>query len=93
MALVDSGLNELANAVFGGKLRNYGRTDAEMDERADARIADKLNLKIPNTWDGHALAACWAAPIATAWAGRTYGPDRGEADVAQPQAHLREDRP
>jgi hypothetical protein len=48
-------LTEFAELALSRKLRNYGRTDAEMDERAGARIVDELNLKVPATWDGRAL--------------------------------------
>jgi hypothetical protein len=48
-------LTEFAELALSGKLRNHGRTDADMDERAGAHIADKLNLTIPMTWDGRAL--------------------------------------
>jgi hypothetical protein len=49
-------LTEFAELALSRKLRTWGRTDAELDERAGARIVDELNLNVPAIWDGRALS-------------------------------------
>jgi hypothetical protein len=55
VALDDSGITEFAELAFSGKLHTWGRSNSQMDQRAGVALAQKMNLSIPNTWDGRAL--------------------------------------